>query len=293
MEYIFLVVSMLSSTSRSLLSKRLSPFTSTLAGFGAVNSLISGTAFVLALVYCAAYGSFALSGLTLALGLLYAVFTVLAQLSYMRALAGGRVSSVSFFYSCGFLIPTAAGLIVWREVISPVGAIGILLLLPAFWFCGSKDVKEKKATENKGSAWVIWALAAMASSGAVGLIQKIHRTSESAGEVGGFLAVSMGASFVLSLLPLIFSGKSPKSFGMRKSDAAASAGCGICVGASNIINLILTGLIPAVIFFPVFNGGVVVLSAAAARVFCGEKMTKKGLCGMIIGLCGIMLAALR
>ena len=36
-----------------------------------------------------------------------------------------------------------------------------------------------------------------------------------------------------------------------------------------------------------------VLSAAAARVFCGEKMTKKGLCGMIIGLCGIMLAALR
>ena len=97
MEYIFLVVSMLSSTSRSLLSKRLSPFTSTLAGFGAVNSLISGTAFVLALVYCAAYGSFALSGLTLALGLLYAVFTVLAQLSYMRALAGGRVSSVSFF----------------------------------------------------------------------------------------------------------------------------------------------------------------------------------------------------
>ena len=76
MEYIFLVVSMLSSTSRSLLSKRLSPFTSTLAGFGAVNSLISGTAFVLALVYCAAYGSFALSGLTLALGLLYAVFTI-------------------------------------------------------------------------------------------------------------------------------------------------------------------------------------------------------------------------
>ena len=103
----------------------------------------------------------------------------------------------------------------------------------------------------------------------------------------------MGASFVLSLLPLIFSGQSPKSFGMRKSDAAASAGCGICVGASNIINLILTGLIPAVIFFPVFNGGVVVLSSAAARVFCGEKMTKKGLCGMIIGLCGIMLAALR
>ena len=284
---------MLSSTSRSLLSKRLSGFTSTLAGFGAVNSVISGTAFILVLIYCAFGGGIAISGLTLAFGLLYAVFTVLAQLSYMRALAGGRVSGVSFFYSCGFLIPTAAGLVVWHEGISFIGAVGILLLLPAFRLCGAKDRDEKTTDENKGGAWVMWALAAMVSSGVVGLIQKIHRTSGSAGEVGGFLAVSMGASFILSLLPLILSGQSPKSFGIGKRDAASAVGCGVCVGASNIINLILTGLIPAVIFFPVFNGGVVILSAAAARVFCGEKMTKKGLCGILIGLCGIMLAALR
>lgn len=284
---------MLSSASRSLLSKRLSRFTSTLTGFGAVNSVISGTAFVSVLFYCAVRGGFALSGLTLALGLLYAVFTVLAQLSYMRALAGGRVSSVSFFYSCGFLIPTAAGLIVWREGVSLIGAVGIMLLLPAFRLCGAKDGDEKKTADNKGGTWVLWALAAMVSSGVVGLIQKVHRTSGSAGEVGGFLAVSMGASFILSLLPFVFPGKSPRSFGIGKKDAAAAVGCGVCVGASNMINLILTGLIPAVIFFPVFNGGVVILSSAAARLLCGEKMTRKGLCGMLIGLCGIMLAAFR
>ena len=69
--------------------------------------------------------------------------------------------------------------------------------------------------------------------------------------------------------------------------------CGLCLGAANILNLTLTGIIPAVIFFPVFNGSVVLASTALARVICGEKVTKKQALGLLLGLCGIVLIALK
>ena len=47
MDYLFLIVSMLSSVTRSLLSKRLSPHVSSSAGFGAVNTMLFGAAFLL------------------------------------------------------------------------------------------------------------------------------------------------------------------------------------------------------------------------------------------------------
>ena len=308
MEYLFLVISMISSVSRSLFSKRLCTLTSDLAGFGAVNTLISGTALASAFVYGLSRMDISISTLTLALGVLYAFFTVMAQFSYMRALSGGRVSAVSFFYSCGFLIPTAAGILIWREGITIVGAVGIALLIPAFGLCGASDKAARK--ENAGDerldekghlsrfhaekSWIPWAVAAMISSGAVGLIQKIHRSSSAADEVSGFIIVSMGVSVILSVIPLLFSAGSQRSLPViSKKEIIAALICGLCVGVSNIINLVLAGIIPAVIFFPVFNGGVVILSSAAARIFYGERMTGRGIAGMICGLCGLALAALR
>ena len=207
MDYLFLIVSMLSSVTRSLLSKRLSPHVSSSAGFGAVNTMLFGAAFITSLVFSAAQGNISVSGLTLVLGLLYAAFTVLAQLSYMRALSEGRVSSVSFLYSCGFLIPTAAGILIWHEGITFVGALGKAMLVPAFRLCGATDNASRKEKaeimrgkvaisgsgrgSRSGRVWIYWAVTAMVSSGFVGLIQKIHRTSPASNEVSGFIVISM------------------------------------------------------------------------------------------------------
>ena len=290
--YIFLIISISASAARSMLSKRLSRFTSELGLFGLVNCMISLAAFALMVVYSGINGA-AISAKTAVMSVFYAVFTTSSQLFYMKAMANGRVSSVTFFYSCGFLIPTLAGFVIWKEKITLVGALGILLLVPALKLCADRSEQV-----DSGRKWVIFALLATFSSGMVGLIQKLHQSSEVKAELGGFLLLAMGVSFLLSALIALI-GKDRKQSLAALSCQIGSPGilraalCGLCLGAANIINLTLTGIIPAIIFFPVFNGGVVLSSTLLARIICREKVSKRQSLGLILGLCGIVLIALK
>ncbi len=281
-----------------MLSKKLSRFTSELSSFGLVNSAISAAAFLLMIIFASIRGA-DISAATAVMSVFYAVFTTSSQLFYMNAMASGRVSAVTFFYSCGFLLPTLAGLFIWKERISPIGALGMVLLIPALRLCASRS-----DSGGPGRKWVAYALLATLSSGAVGLIQKLHQSSEHKAELGGFLLLAMGISLILSLaIVFVGAGKSTVTSGKNQIQATAgeigragfvrAALCGLCLGAANILNLTLTGIIPAVIFFPVFNGGVVLASTALARVICGEKVTKKQALGLLLGLCGIVLIALK
>lgn len=281
-----------------MLSKKLSRFTSRLGSFGLVNSAISAAAFLLMIIFAAVRGA-DISAATAAMSVIYAVFTTSSQLFYMKAMASGRVSSVTFFYSCGFLIPTFAGLFIWKEKISPIGVLGMAMLIPALWLCASRSERS-----GSGRRWVAYALLATLSSGVVGLIQKLHQSSEHKAELGGFLLLAMGISLILSLA-IVFIGAGKSTVAPEKNQIRATAEeisragfvravlCGLCLGSANILNLTLTGIIPAVIFFPVFNGSVVLASTALARVICREKVTKKQAFGLLLGLCGIVLIALK
>ena len=59
---------------------------------------------------------------------------------------------------------------------------------------------------------------------------------------------------------------------------------GVIIGAINLINLYLSGKMPSVIFFPIVNGGVIVLSGLAAILFFKEKLSVKQTIGLILGI---------
>ena len=290
MEYLFLAASVLMTAAKSLMTKSLSRFTSRLGAFGLVNTFISAAALMCIIIFTLIRGEDSASIKTALLGLAFAVFTFTAQLCYMRAMAGGKVSSVAFFYSCGFLIPTIAGFFIWQERLSVIGIMGIILLIPALWLCGSNG----SDNQAKNSSWIIWALFATLSSGMLGLIQKFHQTSEVKDELGAFLVISMSATMLISFV-IALGGRTLRSDSgeLGRRGISLSLLCGLIVGAENIINLMLTGIIPAVIFFPVFNGGVIVMSAAAAWVFRGEKLSLRTMLGILCGIVGILLVALK
>ncbi len=263
-----------------------------LGSLGVMNSLISAAALVPVAIFALAKGVTS-SGLTIALALLYAIFCVGAQVFLMRAMALGRVATVSFFYSCGFLLPTAAGIFIWRETVSPVGVVGILTLLVAMSLISKRDESDGKS----GFAGVIFAILAMLSSGMMGLLQKLHQTSAVKSELGGFLVVAMSAATLLSMLLALVRGKDEPLkrdlTSLGRTGLIRALVCGLCFGTANVINLLLTGIIPAVIFFPTVNGGCVLLSSLAAWLCFGEKPDKRRLAGLTCGLVGILLVALK
>jgi aspartate carbamoyltransferase regulatory subunit len=67
---------------------------------------------------------------------------------------------------------------------------------------------------------------------------------------------------------------------------------GLCVGIVNILNLYLSGKIPAVIQFPVYNIGNMILTGVLGALIFREKHTIKQFIGFGIGCLGILLIGL-
>ena len=57
----------------------------------------------------------------------------------------------------------------------------------------------------------------------------------------------------------------------------------------NKLNLYLSGVLPGILFFPLVNGGVILLSILASRVLFHEKMTPKQVLGVVLGVLSIFL----
>ena len=60
---------------------------------------------------------------------------------------------------------------------------------------------------------------------------------------------------------------------------------------ANKLNLILVANIPGIIFFPLINGGTIMLSAVCSGIFFKEKLTVRIWMGIVIGIAAIILIA--
>ena len=66
----------------------------------------------------------------------------------------------------------------------------------------------------------------------------------------------------------------------------------VCVVIANWINLNLTAILPGIIFFPILNGGRIMVSAISSGIVFREKTTKSVWLGCVIGVISIILIAL-
>ena len=63
---------------------------------------------------------------------------------------------------------------------------------------------------------------------------------------------------------------------------------GIIIGAVNKINLYLSGVMVSYIFFPIVNGGVIILSSLAAITVFREKLSRNQLIGLLFGIASVL-----
>jgi drug/metabolite transporter (DMT)-like permease len=71
------------------------------------------------------------------------------------------------------------------------------------------------------------------------------------------------------------------------------AGAAATTGFGNRIVVYLAARVPGVVMFPVINGGVVILSIVISVLLFKEKLSRRGLLGLILGTLAICLLSLR
>jgi len=227
-----------------------------------------------------------LSLFTVGMALLFAIVSSGMQTALLRALRHGPLSFVNFIQtSGGLVIPALFGALFLKQGIKPLQIIALPILIVSMALVMDLRKGEKNPEGKKGGRWLPDAILSMVCCGLVGVLQSLHQDSAYADELYGFLAATFFFIVVMNLIPwLLAEKKEPANFSMRTKAFLQPVGSGVFMGIVNVVNLFLIGVMPSVIFFPIANGGLLIMTILAAVVFFKERLKPGQWIGIAIGI---------
>ena len=233
------------------------------------------------------FGALAISGgislFTALLGLIFGVVTALSNLYKMLALSSGPMHITLLVTTSSMIIPTLSG-IFFGEKFSPL-KLCVVFILIAFIYLSMQKSKGSKIQAQ----WILYCALAFLFQGSVGVLQKLHQTSEYKSEVSGLLLIS----FLCAVIFCIIRNRGfNKSIKLDKKTVLIGLICGVCTFLMNYINLKLSGMLPSQLFFPLVNGSAIILSSVMSIIFFKETLSKKQLIGLIGGIMSLIAICL-
>ena len=227
-----------------------------------------------------------ISGVSMGLAVCFALTSATAQFSLLMSMANGSMSYSVLISYLGMLIPTCYSMACARSV-NMYQVIGLVLMILSLYLgVGAKN--DSKITIK----WLLYSLVSFVSWGLVGLIQLLHQSSPYKYEINGFLIWSFAFMVVLFFIMYFFAEKKQahvSDYTIKCKATFFVLGAGLFVGATNKINLYLSGVLPGIIFFPIINGGVIILSGIASVLVFKEKLSKAQMMGIFIGIVSVCL----
>lgn len=234
------------------------------------------------------------SGFTVILGILFGIITALQQLSNVQALKLGPLSYTTVLCSLSTLIPTLCGALIWGEHIALIQWCGICLMIGCFLLSVSADPTEKKASLR----WLGYCTILFLCTGGIGVMQKWHQNTVYRAELDAFLLIAFVFSSVYSGTGLFLyqtkknTDKVPSKNVCVNSAVwlvpALIAVCGVCAALNNKWNLYLSGVMDSAVFFPIVNGGGLILTTLSALLLFRERLGGRQWIGIVLGILSVL-----
>jgi drug/metabolite transporter (DMT)-like permease len=128
-------------------------------------------------------------------------------------------------------------------------------------------------------------------------MQKVHQSSEYRDELNAFLIIAFISSAILCTIFAVLSRRREARSADVKSNEnkklfwillGVMIVSGACVAVNNKFNLYLSGVMDSAVFFPIVNGGGLVLTTLAAMLLFKEKLSKKQWIGVVFGIASVV-----
>ena len=289
---ILFIITLLSNLTGGLLrtyySKNVSSSINGYHLFNAVSSLVCGVVLLLL-----SGGSLSISVYTIIMAVLFGIITALQQITNSAALGLGPWSYTSVIISMSTVITALSGALFFHETVRITQVFGIVLMVVCLILSVKKEEGEKK---KKSMRWFVISLISCVCSGGVGIMQKVHQSSEHKDELTMFLIIAFICSFLFSCANLAVSKLRKKTEAplFDKKIKFPLLGVifvfgGIGIALNNLINLYLSGVVDSAVFFPIVNGGGLVLITIASLVLFKEKLSAKQWVGMGFGIAATVM----
>lgn len=232
------------------------------------------------------------SAFTVVLGVAFGAITALQGITNIAALQVGPMSYTSVIISFSTLISALSGVMFFDEELGWAQIAGIALMLVSFLLATKSDGEEKKANLK----WLSLCLIAFAATGGIGVMQKVHQSSEHQNELNAFLIIAFLSSAILcAIFAVLLKRKGSRDDATRSKNqnqaliliAIMIAG-GACIAVNNKFNLYLSGVMDSAVFFPIVNGGGLVLTTLSAVLLFKERLSKKQWIGVVFGIASVV-----
>lgn len=224
---------------------------------------------------------------TLMWGIAYGLVQALFIFFKTEAMSTGPVSVTTLVGNSSLLISIFVSLVIWKENVGIWDVFGLILLLFSVFLC-----TYKKSDEDCEPKWKYYVVFFLLFAAAVGITFKAFGKSDAAAFGNDMMAVSALAmtAFYLALSLIVgkFDIKTVECGSVKKFIAAAMVS-GVLSCLYNRLNVFLSAKLDAIIFFPFFNGGVVLISTVLSVLVCREKPSRKQLAGIFLGIISICI----
>lgn len=248
------------------------------------------------------------------MALIQGVVMVLSATFVLYSIAVGPWAYTTVITSFSMLIPTLIGTVIWHEHIDALTIAGIVLVAVSIVLSVQKSKKPlpesaeavldaPQIVKSKVSAkWFVAVIVATIATGGMGVIQKVHQKSEFRAELLPMLAISfavMGTVFaMLSVIHILKFGKNslldnpPQTKSGKTLLFTLIIVAGLCGMIKNIVNMYLSGVMDSAVFFPLSNGGNLVIVTLLAIFAYKEKLTVKQWIGVGAGIAAVIFLCL-
>lgn len=270
------------------------------------------TSIVAAITLFAVSGTLHASTFTIVLGIVFGLTTAIQRVAHLQALEMGPFAYTSVIVSLSMLIPTLSGAAFWGEQIYMIQILGIVLMIGCLILSVDFSGEQKKSSLK----WLLFCGLAFIGTGAIGLMQKWHQSTVYQAELNQFLVIAFITSAAYSLLSVGFIRQRSLGRTVRDTESVKAAAhtetatdtdsthkrkllttapvilmifCGICIAINNILNLYLSGAMDSAVFFPIVNGGGLILTTLSALVLFRERLSAKRWLGIALGIIAVIL----
>lgn len=229
-------------------------------------------------------GSIELTPQVLLWGVVYGVIQSLFILFKAAAMSSGSVSVTTLIGNSSLLISLLVSLMLWQERVSILDIFGLALLLAAILLC---TYKKDASSYTKG--WKFYVIFFLIFAAGVGITFKAFSKSGNGAYTGDMMFVSSAVMAVSFFIMCLSSGGVRMTKEGRRGFLSYALVSGLLSCLYNRLNISLSGALDAIVFFPVFNGGVVLLSALLSVLICRERLSLRQWVGLAMGTAAICI----
>ena len=226
---------------------------------------------------------------TLLWGFIYGFTQALFILFKTAAMNSGPVSITTLIGNCSLVISVVVCFILWNEPISLADMIGLVLLM-----IGLSLTTYKKSNGAFTKKWAVLSLLFLILGAGVGITFKAFSKSGGTEYTSDMMIIAAFVMLISYTAICIFCG----GFASKSNEHAKKENLlfivlalvsGLLSCLYNRLNIYLSGALDGVIFFPSFNGGVVVLSTVFSMIIFKEKLSARQIFGLLFGISGICI----